>query len=110
MKIPFSQTRSFDREAFNGNVFVEKKDEKGFNALIVHCLTRHYKTKLNGAVRMYLVLEGEGTFTINEKKESAQKDDLFVISDGDVYEYKGEMNLFEFNIPATDSSNETKLE
>lgn len=110
MKIPLSKTTFFDREAFNGNKYVEKKDGKGFNALLVHCVTRHYKTKLKGATRMYLILEGRGTFTINDEIQSAQKDDLFIISDGDIYEYDGEMKLFEFNIPATDSSNEEKME
>ena len=110
MKIPFAQTTFFVREGFNGNLYVEKKDAKGFNALLVHCLTRHYRTKLKDAMRMYLVLEGDGTFIVNGKAEEATKDDLFLISDGDTYEYEGKMKLFEFNIPATDSSNEEKLE
>jgi hypothetical protein len=110
MKISFSETTFFDREAFNGNLYVEKKDSKGFSALIVHCLTRHYKTKLKAATRMYLVLGGEGTFTINDEVQSAQKDDLFIISEGDIYEYEGEMKLFEFNIPATDRDNEERFE
>ena len=59
---------------------------------------------------MYLVLEGKGTFTINDDTSDAEVDDLFIISDGDVYEYEGKMKLFEFNIPATDESNEEKLE
>jgi hypothetical protein len=110
MKVPLSQTKFFDREAFNGNLFVEKKDNKGFSALIVHCLTRHYKTKLKAATRMYLVLDGKGTFTINDEVQSAEKDDMFIISDGDIYEYEGEMKLFEFNIPGTDRDNEERLE
>jgi hypothetical protein len=110
MKIPFMETEFFDREAFNGNVYVKKEDEKGFSALIVHCLSRHYKTKLLSASRMYLVLEGVGTFTVNDDVQSAEKDDLFVISEGDTYEYEGEMKLFEFNIPATDRSNEERFE
>ena len=110
MKISFEQTKFFDREAFNGNLYVQKNDNKGFNALLVHCVTRHYKTRLTGATRAYLVLEGEGTFSINDKKEKAEKDDLFLIFDNDVYEYEGEMKLFELNIPATDSSNEEKMD
>jgi gentisate 1,2-dioxygenase len=64
---------------------------------------------LRGAVRAYLIVEGGGTFTINGKKEYAERYDLFVVSDGDVYEYEDEMKLFEFNIPAPDSENEEKL-
>ena len=109
MKISINDARFFDREAFNGNVFVEKKDNKGFNALLVNCISEHYKTKLKGATRVYLVIEGDGYFVLNGKEDTAGRDDLFVISDGDVYEYRGKMKLFEFNLPATDSSNEEKL-
>lgn len=109
MKISLKDTKFFDREEFTGNLYVEKADGKGFNALIVDCITGHYKTKLTGAVRVYLVIEGLGTFTINDEAMSAEPFDLFVIESGDTYDYKGKMRLFEFNVPATDSSNEEKL-
>src|SRR3989344_7812239 len=99
MKIALKDTRAFDRGEFKGNVYVEKADNRGFNALLVDCLTGHYKTRLKGAVRGYLVLEGGGTFTINDKEIPAQQHDLFLIQDGDVYDYKGKMRLFEFNVP-----------
>ena len=78
-------------------------------ALIVECITGHYRTKIKGASRMYLILEGSGTFTINGTKETAGQYDLFIISDGDVYEYEGAMKLFECNVPATDAGNEENL-
>jgi hypothetical protein len=109
MKIPLKDATFFDRKDFTGNLYVEKKDGEGFNALLVDCVTHHYKTKLTGAVRAYLVLEGNGTFTINGKKEAAEKYDFFLISSGDTYEYEGAMKLFEFNVPGTDSNNEEKL-
>lgn len=110
MKISLKQTRFFNREAFTGNVYVEAKDGHGFSALLVSCLTRHYKTKLKGAARVYFVLEGHGFFTINGIKETAEQYDFFLISDEDTYEYEGIMKLFEFNVPGTDSTNEEKLE
>jgi hypothetical protein len=110
MKIALNQTTFFDRGDFIGKVYIEGKDGKGFNALLVECLTRHYKTRLKNAARAYLIVEGSGTFTINNKKETAEPFDLFVISDGDEYEYEGKMKLFEFNVPATESSNEENLE
>ena len=110
MKIALGDTEFFDRQAFSGNVYVGKNADKGFNALLVECLTRHYKTKLTGATRVYLVLEGSGVFTINGQRDNADQYDLFVISDGDSYEYEGRMKLFEFNVPATDGSNEENLE
>ncbi|MDE1966230.1 MAG: hypothetical protein KGI41_03250 [Patescibacteria group bacterium] len=110
MKIALNQAIFFDRGDFNGKVYVEGEDRKGFNALLVECITRHYKTRLKNAIRGYLVVEGSGTFTVNDRKEAAEPFDLFIVSDGDVYEYEGKMKLFEFNVPATDSSNEDKLD
>ncbi|MFA6520709.1 MAG: hypothetical protein WCT44_03860 [Candidatus Paceibacterota bacterium] len=109
MKISLNQAKFFDRGDFNGNKYLEGKD-KGFNALMVNCVTRHYKTKLKNATRAYLVIEGNGSFVINDKKDNAEPYDLFIITDGDVYEYEGQMKLLEFNVPATNSSNEEKLE
>ncbi|HEY4513324.1 MAG TPA: AraC family ligand binding domain-containing protein [Candidatus Paceibacterota bacterium] len=109
MKISLNQTNFFDRTDFNGNVYVKAEDGKGFSALLVNCITSHYKTKLKNATRTYLVIEGAGTFTINDKTETANPGDMFIISDGDIYEYYGQMKLFEFNVPGTNSSNEEKL-
>src|SRR3989338_2266133 len=106
MKISLNQTSFFDKVDFKGNIYVGKKDGNGFNALLVECITRHYKTRLRGASRMYLVIEGTGTFTMNEQQETAEPNDLFIIKDGDAYEYEGKMKLFEFNIPATDEANQ----
>ncbi|MBI5456686.1 hypothetical protein HY969_03005 [Candidatus Kaiserbacteria bacterium] len=109
MKISLKETEAFDRGEFKGNLYVQKKDNKGFNALLVECLTGHYKTKLTGAVRVYFVLEGSGIFIINGDSAEAEQYDLFIIESGDEYSYTGAMKLFEFNVPATDTSNEEKL-
>jgi len=110
MKIPLSDNRLHDEGSFKARFYCEKKDRDDFNALLVECVTGHNKTKLKAAARTYLILEGSGTFTINDNKEEANQYDLFIISDGDTYEYEGAMKLFEFNVPATDSSNEEKLD
>lgn len=109
MKITLKDTRFFDNGPFSGNVYVEKKDGKGFNILLVNCVESHYKTKLISATRLYFVVEGSGTFIIDEKIETAHESDLFIITDNQVYSYKGKMKLIEINVPATDSSNEEKV-
>jgi hypothetical protein len=109
VKISLEETVSYDKGSFRARFYSEKKDRTDFNALLVECVTGHYQTKLKGATRVYLILEGSGTFTINGIKETAEQYDLFIISDGDVYEYEGAMKLFECNVPATDASNEENL-
>jgi len=110
MKIPLSKTTAYDLKDFVAKFFVEKKDGRGFNALVVECETSHYKTRITGATRMYFVIEGLGEFTINDEHMSAEPNDFFIIEDGDTYEYKGKMRLFEFNVPATGIENEEKVD
>lgn len=109
-RIRFNDTHVADLKDFKAHFYIQKSGGRGYNALLVDCVTRHYKTRLTGAERMYLVIEGEGVFTINGKKTTAAPHDFFIIEDGDTYEYAGEMKLFEFNVPATDGSNEEKLD
>lgn len=109
MKIPVSQTKRYDLKDFVARFYIEKKQRKDFNILLVDCKTRHYRTKIKNAIRLYFVISGKGTFIINGRKTNARKYDLFTVSDSEIYEYEGKMKLLEINIPATDNSNEEKL-
>lgn len=110
MKISLNQTEMHDLKDFIARFYVTKNDNKEFNALLVRCKTRHYRTKLKNATRLYFVVEGNGEFIIDNHKESAEVYDLFIIHDGQIYEYSGVMKLIEVNVPATDGDNEEKLE
>jgi mannose-6-phosphate isomerase-like protein (cupin superfamily) len=105
MKISHRDTRVDDRGDIKVNFYVEKSAGQGFTALIVDVMNGRYKTRLEGATRGYLVIEGSGRFTINGQDFTVEANDLFVINTGDEYEYTGHMKLFEFNVPTTDRSN-----
>lgn len=106
MKIPITSARVSDHKNFIAKFYLEKEQNLGFNALLVECLVGHDQKKLIDATRLYFVIEGSGTFTIDGQVEQAELYDLFVIKSGQTYEYKGLMKLIELNIPATDKSNE----
>lgn len=106
MKIPLSQSKIHDKKDFIAKFYLEKADSPNFNALLVDCLTGHYKTTLKDATRMYFVVEGSGDFTIDGHKDSADLYDLFIVNSGQTYEYRGKMKLIEVNVPATDKNNE----
>lgn len=53
------------------------------------------------AKRVYLVISGEGLFTVDDVVHQAVKDDLYIIEPGSKYKYEGEMELFEFNVSPT---------
>src|SRR5690348_11059615 len=110
MKISISQTKVHDKKDFVAKFYIEKNQNQNFNVLLVDSLKGHYKTRLKNATRLYFVIGGSGKFIVDGKSDLAEKDDLFIISAGETYEYFGEMRLLEINVPATDSSNEEKIE
>ena len=110
MKISLEQTEVKDKGDFLARFYLTKEQSKDVSLVCVECRTRHYKTKMKGAKRMYLILEGSGSFIINDKREDAKPYDLFIISDGETYEYSGVMKMMEVNVPATDSSNYENLD
>jgi mannose-6-phosphate isomerase-like protein (cupin superfamily) len=110
MKIPLEDAEVHDKGDFVASFYLRKKDNLGLNALLVDCKERHYRAKLHGATRTYIIVEGTGTFTIDGIVENAKPYDCFVIQSGQVYEYAGRMKLLEINVPPTDRSNEERLE
>lgn len=110
MKISLNKTKQFITKDFSGRVYIDKKDNQGFNALEVTVHGQHYKTLLKHTTRMYLVLEGKGIFTIDKETTDVKKGDLYIISHGQTYSYEGSMKLFEFNVPATDETNEEDID
>lgn len=110
LKISLKDSEYIDKGEFGVQFYATKEDGLPFSALMVDVKGRHYLTKMKGASRIYLVTEGKGTFILDDKEESAEKGDLFVIKDGHKYEYTGNMKLFEINIPGTDQTNQENLD
>ena len=92
-------TEHFDREGFSGDVYMVDKEPTDFGALRVTAHGHHKRKKVTDGIRVYFVIDGHGTFTIDDTTYDVYKDDLYVIKPGSEYEYEGTMNLFEINIP-----------
>ena len=93
-----SDTYHFDAGGFQGDVYIGDDDKKGFNALRVSVTGEHPTKTLSDTTRVYLVISGQGTFTINDETEEVTVDNLYIIEPGSSYSYQGEMELFEFNV------------
>ena len=108
MKISPKDAVVKDRGAFVANVHIG--DRQDFNFLTVEVKGRHPLTRMHGATRTYHVVEGEGTFDIDDQHYDARPGDTFVIGDGHRYTYEGCMRLAEFNVPATTRENSERLD
>jgi len=109
--ISLSETEYFERDGFEGHVYVPKEAGEGFNALVIDVHGRHPEKRiLAGNTRSYFVIDGSGTFVVDGETQEAEKGDLLVIEAGSVYQYEGSMQLFEFNISPDNSFRDEKLE
>jgi len=90
--------KHFDEHGFSGDVYVTSEEKKGFSAIRVAVHGKRPRKKMADFTRAYFVVDGEGTFTIDDVTHKVQKYDLYVVEPGNEYEYEGTMTLFEFTI------------
>ncbi|MEM6998135.1 MAG: hypothetical protein AAF413_04460 [Patescibacteria group bacterium] len=101
----------FEREGFSGDWYIRSDEAKGVNALMIHVHGRHpAKRILEGNTRHYVVLNGEGTFSLNGVIHDVKEGDMITIEPGGEYEYQGNMRLFEFNISPNNTFGDERLE
>lgn len=108
-KISLSETSSFEREGFSGQVYVPSEAGMGFNALLVDVHGRHPRKRMIDTARVYFVVKGTGKFTLDQETFDAAEGDLFVIPEGHEYEYEGKMQLLEFNVSPENSFKDKEL-
>lgn len=102
--LTLSDAEHFNREGFSGDIFIPKEAKMGFTALRVEVYGKHPRKEiLKGNTRSYYVVDGEGTFTLNEESRVVGAGDLIVIPPDNEYEYRGIMTLFEFNVSRRNS-------
>lgn len=109
-KVPLSKTVFLDKGEFSVQHYIQTDEGLGFNALLVTVKGRRYLTRIKNITRVYLVIEGKGTFTLDGKEEKVKKGDLFVIKSGHDYLYEGTMTLFEFNVPGATPENQENID
>jgi mannose-6-phosphate isomerase-like protein (cupin superfamily) len=108
--IHFDDTDGFDRGDFQGQVYIPKEAELGFNALAVFVSGRHPRKRMGeGTTRTYLVVDGSGTFELDDIEQPVGRGDFITIPPDHEYAYEGKMTLFEINISPDNSFSDEKL-
>jgi mannose-6-phosphate isomerase-like protein (cupin superfamily) len=110
MLFKLSNAKEVQEEGFTAFLYNLKSDFPSFNTVYVDCHKFHEEVYVKRSHRIYFVIEGSGTFTVDRKKNKTQKNDVIVIEPMTKYSYKGKMKLFEVNFPATNSEDEVKTE
>lgn len=106
---PYRDGGDFVRSGFDGQILVDGSEQRGFSALLVDVHGEHPPKRMIDTTRTYLVLEGEGSFTLDGSRKTIQKGDFIIIPPGGEYQYEGEMQLFELNVSPDNSFKDEKL-
>lgn len=99
-KYTLSEKHDFEVEDLLGFVYSDANDNPRVEAMRIIVDGHSGKATTGEYDRVYLVLVGEGEFTIAGDTFSVVKDDVVVLPKHTVYEYRGSMELFEVNTPA----------
>ncbi len=94
------EKHDFEVEDLLGFVYSDANNNSNLDALRIIADGHSGKATTGIYDRVYLVLLGEGEFTINGDTFSVLKDDVVVLPKNTDYEYRGSMELFEVNTPA----------
>ncbi len=109
-KIRLSDTDGFQREGFDGHVYVPSDAGTGFNVLSVDVHGSHPRKRMMGdTTRTYYVIDGTGSFTLGDDTSEVSSGDLFVIPPDGEYEYSGQMRLLEVNVSPNNEFRDEKL-
>ncbi len=102
MVIKFKDTKSFKFSDILGQSYNPITISNLQDASIVNVDGNHPEVSdLGQLYRFYLVLNGEGLFTINGNQNKVSEKDFIIIEPNASYKYEGKMELFEFDLSHT---------
>lgn len=99
-KYSLPEEKSFEVEDILGFAYSDARNNQNVEAMRIIVDGHSGKATTGEHDRVYLVLVGEGEFTIAGDTFSVVKDDVVVLPKNTDYDYRGSMELFEVNAPA----------
>lgn len=112
MKFTLQKAFKFGWKGLIGWAYNSKGDFPNASTAYFEVTTSHGKVKTTLSDRVYLILKGEGTFTIGNETTEVKQGDVIIIPKNTPYDYKtkkGTLKLFLVHIPAYDQKHEIKL-
>ncbi len=113
MKFVLNRAFKFGWEGLKGRAYNSKNDFSNASTAYFEVTGRHGKTKTTKSDRIYLVLDGQGEFIIDEKIIPIEKTDVVIVPKNTPYDYKavkGTLRLFLVHCPAFNPESDIKLE
>jgi len=105
---PITQGRHFNVGSVVGSAVTAEGTQERGDVAILEVRGPHGMVKDVVSCRFYVVTEGQGTFNIESKMHTVQKNDVIIIPPKTSYDFDGHMNMVMFCSPAFDPKNEIK--
>jgi ethanolamine utilization protein EutQ (cupin superfamily) len=99
-KFTVDTRRVIGRPSVRGRPIVTREQFERIGCGVFVTQTRHGKIKNLGSDRLYLILEGEGTFTIDDRDIPVAAGDVVIVPRGTPYDYAGKLKVFLVHAPA----------
>ena len=102
--------RTVGRPSVQGRPIVTSDDFERLGCGVFRTETRHGLIKNIASDRIYLVLEGEGRFTVAGEVLDVTKGDVVLVPRNTPYDYEGRLKLFLVHSPANNDEADISLE
>lgn len=103
-------TRTIGRPSVQGRSIVTSNDFDRLGCGVFRTETRHGLIKNMASDRIYLVLEGQGRFTVAGEAFDVAKGDVVLVPRNTPYDYEGQLKLFLVHSPANNDEADISLE
>lgn len=98
------------RPSVKGRPIVTSSDIDRLGCGVFRTETRHGRIKNIASDRLYLVLEGQGRFTVAGEAFDVAKGDVVLVPRNTPYDYEGQLKVFLVHSPANNDEADISLE
>jgi mannose-6-phosphate isomerase-like protein (cupin superfamily) len=96
----------FDRDDVKGHAYLTNNEFKRMSAAVFTCNGKTKKMKSLNNDRLYIIVEGNGVFTIKNLSIDVHKNDIVIVPKNTIYNYCGVMKCFLVHSPAFNKGEE----
>jgi mannose-6-phosphate isomerase-like protein (cupin superfamily) len=109
-KYTLNTDKQVGRPTVRGYGYNSKADFERLSCGVFTTNSRHGLIKNVRSDRLYLILEGEGEFTVGNQTFAVKQDDVVIVPRSTPYDYQGQLKVFLVHSPANDDEADISLE
>ncbi len=109
MKFQLQNASEFGRDELKVKAYNSRNEFPHLSASMLEINGRHGRSQSLLSDRLYLILEGKGTFTVGDDTVQVAPFDVIIVPRGATYDCEGTLRIFMVHAPAYDGQFDVKL-